>query len=97
MIGNALILTLTLLLALTFWLLGQLRFLIPYRPLLVQNYGGVILLAITVLFINIFAAVYFLQRKFFLKDTGRKLKHIDRQMVLEDSPLPAPMSGKEGR
>jgi hypothetical protein len=37
MIANALILTIALLLALGFWLMGELKFLIPYRHILVSE------------------------------------------------------------
>ena len=57
------------------------QFLIPYRHILIHQYGGVILLWITVLFVNVFAGVYAIQRKFFLKDTGRKLSHVDNQVT----------------
>ena len=48
MIANTLIITITILLALGFWLMGELRFLIPYRAVLLHQYGGAILLALTV-------------------------------------------------
>jgi len=91
MIANALIVTIAILLALGFWLMGELRFLIPYRFILYQQYGPMILAWAGVLFVNVFAAVYALQRKFFLKDTGRKLSHIDKQVVAGHSPVPPPM------
>jgi hypothetical protein len=95
-IANALIITIAILLATGFWLMGELRFLVPYRHLLVHQYGTVLLLGSTVLFVNIFAAVYVVQRKFLLKDTGRKLSHIDKQSLTRDSSLPAHISS-EGR
>ena len=95
MIANALILTIALLLALGFWLMSELKFLIPYRHLLVHQYGDVILAWITVLFTNVFAAVYSLERKFFLKDTGRKLTHVDKQVVAGESPVPSPEREQE--
>jgi hypothetical protein len=97
MIANALILTIAVLLALGFWLMGELKFLIPYRHILLQQYGGVILAGIAVVFVNVFAAVYFLQRKFFLKDTGRKLSHVDSQVAAGHSPLPSPQPLEEER
>jgi hypothetical protein len=89
-IANALMITVAILLAIGFWLMGPLRFLIPYRHILIHQYGSVILLATFVLFANVFAAVYVIQRKFFLKDTGRKLSHIDKQVVVGDSSVPSP-------
>jgi hypothetical protein len=96
MLANALIVTIALLLALGFWLLGALKFLIPYRHVLVEQYGTVLLLWLAVLFLNILAAVYTVQRKFFLKDTGRKLSHIDTQ-VIGHAPLPSPLPEEERR
>jgi hypothetical protein len=93
-IANALIVTIAVLLAAGFWLMGELRFLVPYRHLLVHQYGTVLLVWATVLFVNIFAGVYVVQRKFFLKDTGRKLSHIDKQSLTRESSLPAPVSSE---
>lgn len=95
MIANALILTIALLLALGFWLMGELKFLIPYRRILVHQYGGVILAWTAVLFTNVLAAVYAVQRKFFLKDTGRKLTHVDKQVAAGQSPVPSPERDQE--
>lgn len=90
MIGNALIITVAILIALIFWLMGQLRFLIPYRHVLLGQYGGLLLLCLVVLSVNVFFAVYVAQRKFFLKDTGRKLSHLDKQTVTGEAPVPNP-------
>jgi hypothetical protein len=95
MTANALILTIALLLALGFWLMGELKFLIPYRHILVHQYGGVIVAWVAVLFVNVFAGVYAMQRKFFLKDTGRKLTHIDKQAAAGQSSLPSPERDQE--
>jgi hypothetical protein len=95
MIANALILTIALFLALGFWLMDDLKFLIPYRRSLIEQYGGVILGWASVLFVNVFAAVYAIQRKFFLKDTGRKLSHVDKQAAAGHSPVPSPERDKE--
>src|SRR5215471_19347675 len=95
MASNALLLTIALLLTLGFWLLGELKFLIPYRHLLVHNYGATLLLWSAILFVNVFAGIYALERKFFLKDTGRKLSHIDRQVLQGQFPLPSPSETEE--
>jgi len=42
------------------------------------------------LFLNIFGACLLLQRKFLLKDTGRKLSHIDRQFRFRQIEMPLP-------
>ena len=90
MIGNALVVTVALLLALVFWLMGQLRFLVPYKRLLLERYGDFIFFWLGVLFANVFSAVYALQRKVFLKDTGRKLSHLDKQTITGGAPVPNP-------
>ena len=95
MIANSLVIAIAILLALGFWLLGQLRFLIPYRSILFHQYGAVILAWLAVLFVNIFAAAYAVQRKFFLKDTGRKLSHLDKQVVSGSAPVPPPTQEEE--
>lgn len=97
MIANALIVTIALVLALGFWLLGELRFLIPYRHVLFGQYGALLLFWLAVLFVNLFAAVYALERKLFLKDTGRKLSHVDTQVLAGDAPLDSPFPDEERR
>jgi hypothetical protein len=95
MASNALLVTIALFLALGFWLLGQLKFLIPYRQVLFHDYATILLLWLAILFVNVFAAVYALERKFFLKDTGRKLSHLDRQVLQGQFPLPSPSETEE--
>ena len=89
MIANALLLTIALLLAYGFWLLDQLKFMAPYKSVLYHSYGPTLLTALAVLFVNVFGAALFLQRKFFLKDTGRKLSHLDRQFQIGQVEMPA--------
>ncbi len=95
MIANTVFATIAILMAVGFWLLGELKFLIPYRHILIHQYGGVILLWIAVLFVNVFAGVYAIQRKFFLKDTGRKLSHVDNQALAGHFALPSPTDTQE--
>jgi hypothetical protein len=90
MIANALIVTIAILLALVFWLMSELNFLVPYRHVLLHQYGELVLISSGVAFTNIFAAVYAIERRFFLKDTGRKLSHIDTQALLGDFRVPHP-------
>jgi hypothetical protein len=95
MIANALLLTIATLLAYGFWLLDQLKFMARYRTVLFHSYGGVLLLALGVLFLNVFGAALLLQRKFFLKDTGRKLSHLDRQFQVRQIEMPVPDQDQE--
>jgi p-aminobenzoyl-glutamate transporter AbgT len=95
MIANALLITIAVLLAVLFWLMGELGFLIPYRSILYHQYGTILLVWLAIAFANVFSAVYALERKFFLKDTGRKLSHIDKQIRSGQSPVPRPHAGEE--
>jgi hypothetical protein len=85
MIANALLATTAILLGVGFWLMEECRFLIPYRRLLFGTYGGSIALFATALFLNLFAVFYIVFRKVFLKDTGRKLAHLEKQLRTGDS------------
>jgi hypothetical protein len=95
MIANALLLTIALLLAYGFWLMDQLKFMAPYKGLIFHAYGSVIFASAAILFFNIFSAVLLLQRKFLLKDTGRKLSHLDRQFQVGQIEMPAPAEDEE--
>ncbi len=79
MVANALLVAVAILLGYLFWLMGELKFLAHYRNVLFHFYGNIILAWFGFLFLNVFAAVYLIERKFFLKDTGRKLWHVDTQ------------------
>jgi hypothetical protein len=94
MIANAVFLTIALLLALGFWLMGELKFFIPYKTVLLHAYGQVILIYVAILFVNLFAGTLALIRKFFLKDTGRKLSHLDKQFRLGEPEVAVPSFGE---
>ncbi len=74
----------------SFWLMGELKFLIPYKAVLIHAYGTSILLFVVVPFANLFATAFAINRRFFLKDTGRKLSHLDKQLQVGQGELPAP-------
>jgi hypothetical protein len=63
-----------------------------YKAVLLHQYGTAILAFLAVLFINVFAIVFVVNRRFFLKDTGRKLTHLDKQLQVGQGELPAPSS-----
>ena len=90
MIANALLFTLVILIACLFWLTGELKFLVPYKWLIFHQYGTLLLAWLGILFVNLFAAIYWIQRKFFLKDSGRKLRHIDNQARGGQTSMPLP-------
>jgi hypothetical protein len=95
MIANVLLITIAILLALGFWLLGELRFFVPYKLALWRAYATPILAYVGILAVNVFAAVLVLIRKFFLKDTGRKLSHLDKQLHVGQTEVPAPWFEEE--
>jgi hypothetical protein len=95
MVANSLFLTIAILLALGFWLMGELKFFIPYKTVLLHAYGTVILAYLSTLFLNLFAAAFALNRKFFLKDTGRKLSHLDKQLHVGQTEVRAPSLEEE--
>jgi len=78
-----------------FWLMDQLKFMAPYKDVLIHAYGSLVLLSSVVLFLNVFGAVLLLQRKFFLKDTGRKLSHLDQQFQVGQIELPIAHESEE--
>ena len=80
MIRSALFTTAVIFLAMGLFLMGECRFLIPYRALLIHEYGQTILIFSAVLFLNVFTVIYLVCRKLFLKDTGRKLVHLEKQL-----------------
>ena len=95
MIANALFLTVAILLAYGFWLLDELKFMAPYKAVLFHAYGRTLLFAVAVLFLNVFGAALAINRKFFLKDTGRKLTHLDRQFQVDQNDTPEPPAEEE--
>jgi Na+/phosphate symporter len=95
MIANALFLTIAVLLAYGFWLMEQLKFMAPYKAFIWHEYGNVLLTAAVVLFLNVFGAFLAFNRRFFLKDTGRKLSHLDRQFNVGQTEMPAPSEDEE--
>ena len=80
MIANSLLGAAVIVLAVVCWFLQTCTFLIPYRRLLVEQYELTIALGIAVLFVNVFAVLYTLGRTLFLKETGQKLAHLEKQL-----------------
>src|ERR1700682_2744423 len=95
MIANALLITIAFLLAYGFWLMGELKFMAAYKGVLLHAYGQWIFVSAAILFFNIFGAVLLLQRKFLLKNTGRKLSHLDSQFQVGQIEMPAPSGNEE--
>jgi len=97
MIANALLFTIVILLAYGFWLLDQLKFMARYKTALFHAYGDTILLFVAVLSVNLFGLTLALGRRFFLKNTGRKLSHLDRQFNVGQVDMPLPANEEEGK
>jgi hypothetical protein len=62
------------------WLAGELTFLAPYKGLLFRRHGFVIGLGTLVVFVHLCTLYYVIARWLFLRDTGRKLTHVDQQL-----------------
>jgi hypothetical protein len=62
------------------WLAGELTFLAPYKRAILRLYGWHLLVGIGLVFFNLSATYYMLARWLFLRDSGRKLTHVDRQL-----------------
>jgi hypothetical protein len=84
MIANTAFLAVLTVFLLVGWLAGELRFLAPHRAALFDLYGTVIVGAVVVVFVNLSALYYALARWLFLRDTGRKLTHVDRQLIASE-------------
>jgi len=85
MIANSAFLAAMVLVLVLFALMDQLSFLAPYKQLILRQYLWVIVWLLIALFINLFAVFYTVTRRLFLKDTGRKLAYVDRQLLTRDT------------
>ena len=87
MIANAALLAVLTVFLVAGWLAGELSFLAPYKAGLFRLHGAQILGVLLLLFLNLCAAYYRLARWLFLRDTGRKLRHLDHQLKTPDAVL----------
>lgn len=62
------------------WLLGQLSFLAPYRNAIFATHLKAILIFIGLVALNLFGVILAANRRLFLRDTGRKLAHVEKQL-----------------
>ena len=95
MVANAILPTIVVMLAIGFTLMGELKFFIPFKLVVWRAYSTYILAYVGLLFINVFAAAFALNRKFFLKDTGKKLSHLDKQFNVGHVDFPTPKDDSE--
>ena len=93
MIANCAFLAAMVLLLSAFALLGQLEFLAPYKHLIVARYLPTLGWSLAVMFFNLFCAFYLGGRILFLKDTGRKLAHVER-LLRSSEPIVQELSAE---
>jgi ABC-type enterochelin transport system permease subunit len=87
MIANAVFVATLIFLALGFWLSQELRFLVPWRSFILHTCIQSIALYCALLFANLLGLAVWIERKFFLRDTGRKLRHLDQEIHTGQSEL----------
>ena len=87
MLANAVFVATLIFLALGFWLMHTLHFLTPWRSLILHSYLQSIALYCALLFANLLGLTVWIERKFFLRDTGRKLRHLDQEIHTGQSEL----------
>lgn len=87
MIANAAFLAALTVFLVAAWLAGELSFLAPHKATLFRRHGWLIGGVALVLFFNLCALYYSAARWLFLRDTGRKLLHLDRQLGTSDAAL----------
>ena len=68
-----------------FLLLDQLTCLSRYKRVLLHDYLWVITGYLTVVFVNLVALFYLVGRRVLLKETGRKLAHVEKQLQTPDT------------
>ncbi len=69
------------------WLAGELSYLAPYKFALFRYHAELIGAAVLLVFLNLCAIYYSISRWLFLRDTGRKLHHLDQQLVTADTAI----------
>jgi hypothetical protein len=69
------------------WVAGEVSYLATYKRALFVFYGWVVGAGVLLTFLNACALYYGLARWLFLRETGRKLLHLDRQLSSSDAVL----------
>ena len=69
------------------WLAGELSFLAPYKAAIFHRHADLLGAAALLTFLNLCAVYYSVARWLFLRDAGRKLQHLDRQLTTPDAAL----------
>jgi hypothetical protein len=95
-IANCAFLAAMVLLLGAFALLGELEFLAPYKHLVIARYLPAVGWTLAVVFFNLFCMFYLTARVLFLKDTGRKLAHVER-LLRSSEPIVEDLSAEIAR
>ena len=85
MIANSAFLASMVMLVLGFLIVEQVSFLSGAKALLLERYLWPIVGGVTVVFVNVFSLCYLAGRQLFLKETGRKLAHVEKQLQAGDT------------
>jgi hypothetical protein len=80
MIANSAFLAALTTFVITAWLAAELSFLAPYKAAIFRAYSIQLAAAVLLVFLNLCGAYYVAARWLFLRDAGRKLTHVDRQL-----------------
>ena len=81
MIKHAAFLAGILTLAMVMVVMSETTFLAPYKRVLLARHLWAMVGALVLVFLNLFAGGYSLARVLFLRDTGRKLAHVEKQIA----------------
>ena len=87
MIANAALLAAITTFLIVGWLAGELSYLSAYKTALFRVHGVRIGVFAVLVFLNLCATYYGLARVLLLRDTGRKLKHLDQQLGTADGVI----------
>jgi hypothetical protein len=85
MIANSAFLAAMILILVGFFLMGRLECLAAYKHSILPQYLWNIVGALVLVFLNLFGLFYLTTRRLFLKETGRKLAHIEKQLQTGDT------------
>ncbi len=80
MIRSSLFLTLAIVAILAVFLLGELSNLAPLRTQIFRLYAPAITAFAGLFALNLFGGIFAVNRKLFLRDTGQKLAHVEKQL-----------------
>ena len=85
MIANSAGLAAIVLLVLGVLLLSAVDFLAPYRDVILERHLWALVGSAVVVFVNLLALCYLTGRSLLLKETGRKLAHVEKQLHTGDT------------